>query len=165
MARYSTKYGVTLVPIEGPTGEMVALQRIANDGEKRIHGRGGLFCRIFGHPGRTALVEGFATGSSVREITGFTVLVCFSTSGLLKVARLVDADNSAVVYVFADNDVRTCQRTGTNPGIVAATEAASLVDGIVVPCPIPGDWNDLFVRYGLDAARTHAGRGLEVAHA
>lgn len=93
------------------------------------------------------LVEGYATGASVHEATGHTVLVCFDKSNLMVVARSLRERQAAAIILFAaDNDTHEAD----NPGVTCAKAAAEFVGGLVA-IPPPGDFNDLHAASGLDA--------------
>ena len=159
IARYSPSQRVTLIPIQDTCGQLVAIQRIPDppySSDKRIHGRSGLYCQIHGNPSHLALVEGFATGGSVRLITGYTVAVTFSTSGMIRFAEELARSSKKLpeIAIFADNDVSTATRIGRNPGVDAAKKAAAIIDARIFIPPINGDWNDAHVRHGLDVVKT-----------
>jgi putative DNA primase/helicase len=106
--------------------------------------------------GAAALVicEGFATGATIHEATGYPVAVAFSAGNLLAVAQSMRAKFSDLpLIVCADNDL-----TAGNPGLTKATEAARAVGGVVA-VPAFGadrrekdtDFNDLAALHGLEA--------------
>lgn len=168
IARYSTTQRETLIPIQDRRGQLVAIQRIPDpphSSDKRVHGRGGLYCQIHGNPSHLALVEGFATGASVRLITGYTVAVTFSTAGMIKFAEELAQSTKALpeIVIFADNHLSTAKKIGKNPGIEAAKHAANVIGNtrIFAP-PMNGDWNDLVVERGLDTARLYCRNQYEV---
>lgn len=83
------------------------------------------------------ICEGFATGASLFEETGYRVYVAFSAGNLSAVGKVVRGFYPAARLVFAgDND-----QSGT--GQAAATEAARAVGGAVALPPVLGwDFND-----------------------
>lgn len=105
-----------------------------------------------------ALCEGYATGATIHELTGWCVLVCFDRTNLLPVGKKIKqhADGKALI-VCADND----RHTFGNPGITAAKATGSEIGARVL---IPEfadedsgsgtDFNDLANAEGSNAART-----------
>jgi len=149
--------GLLLVPVLSPDdGQAMSLQLVLADGGKRFLTGGrvqGGFFPIKGNPGRLFVCEGLATGLSVHEATGQTVLCAFSCGNLQPVASYARQKYPAREIVLAsDNDAGT----ENNPGLRAATEATSIVGGLLaVPQFAPGeagtDWNDLHALHGLEA--------------
>ena len=115
-----------------PVGEPpVGYQTIAPDGTKRFkYGtrKKGNYFRIPG-VGRTWLVEGFATGATVHEATGETVIVCFD-AGNVPVVR--EKFQKSEIAGDSDEAGRKC-----GPGYYPPVEGM--------------DWNDYAVANGLDA--------------
>ncbi|PPV06097.1 hypothetical protein XBLMG947_1432 [Xanthomonas bromi] len=130
--------GDLLVPVRLPDGHLINVQRIDAVGRKLFlrggQKRGG-FLRIEG-VGRTWLCEGMATGASVHEATGATVVVAFDAGNLIHFASLADA-------VAADNDA-----SGTGQRAAEAT-------GLPWACPtaVGEDFNDIHQRQGIEAVR------------
>lgn len=127
------KKGFFALPLVDIEGRLWNLQVITPNG-KKLFLRGGRKSGLFtwlGEPGPRmplVLVEGFATGASVREATGCPVLVCFDTGNLWPVAAQIRERYPDLHLVFAaDND---CDKP-ENPGVTKATEAAQAVGGSV----------------------------------
>lgn len=138
-------------------GETLAsLQYIDADGGKLYHpgGQTGGCFAVIGEEdaeGVTYIVEGYATGATVHEVTGRPVVVAFSASNLVPVAGLWrDRLPGADLVVVADND-----RSGVGQRYA---EQAAAKHGVryVVP-PILGDAND-YVQAGKDLASLLAPR-------
>ncbi len=113
------------------------------------------------------LVEGFATGASVREATGYAVAVAFDAGNLLPVAKAMrERFPDMTIIICADDDYRT----EGNPGITKATEAAREINGITA---LPGfdesrpdgatDFNDLHQHKGLEAVKEAITQAIELA--
>lgn len=147
-----------LVPVYDEHGALMALQRITPDGDKRFlsggQTKGGFY--IIGDVADTLIVaEGYATGASLREATGFPVAVAFNAGNLLPVARALRRKYSqARLVIAADDD----WRTDGNPGLSKAREAAQAVGAaLAVPAFPPErpdsatDFNDLHQLAGLEA--------------
>ncbi len=109
-------------------GKITSLQFINRDGDKRFLSggeKGGYLIGkiVAGEP--VCVCEGFATGASINEATGYAVVVAFDAGNLRKIALALREKNSdAVIVLCADDD-----ETGT--GKRKATEAAQAVGGLL----------------------------------
>lgn len=154
--------GKLVVPILNEDGQILSYQTIAADGTKMYLKGGkksGGFYEIRGNKAVIMVAEGFATGASVNEATGYHVLVAFDAGNLAsvsKVARVMYP--TARIVLAADND----QFTDGNPGVTKAHEAAAGIRGEVVYPTFsedevkggkPTDWNDLHVLRGIDSVK------------
>ena len=108
--------GRLVMPVLGEDGKPMSLQFIAEDGGKLFlssgRTRGGYFA-IKGKKGRLYICEGLATGLSIHEATGHTVLCAFNAGNLEPVAghaRKKYPDREMVLC--ADDD----HGTDGNPG-------------------------------------------------
>ncbi len=143
-----------IVPVHSPEDyHPMGYQRInAEGGKKFMPGArvaGGYFA-IKGSDKATLIAEGIATALSLNEATELTVLVAFSAGNLKAVARMVRTRYpDRQIIICADNDAKTAQKTGTNPGVDAAQKTALAVNGLVAVPDRPGDFNDLHVSEGL----------------
>lgn len=151
--------GQLVIPIEkGQT--LQSLQWIQADGTKRFlkGGRvqGGYF-RLVGscEEDIICVCEGYATGASLFEATGYTVVVAFHAGNLQSVAQSIrEQYPHHRLIICADDD----QSTPGNPGLSLAQEVAHLVGGfLAVPefgverPPKASDFNDLHQVAGLNA--------------
>jgi putative DNA primase/helicase len=153
--------GALAIPVrDGAT--IHSLQFIGTDGEKRFLTDGrirGCYFSIGTITDASAIciVEGFATGATVHEATGFPVAVAFNAGNLEAVALAIRATlPNMPIIVCADDDAAT----SGNPGITKATTAARAVGGKVA---IPDfgdarpndvtDFNDMATHCGLDAVK------------
>nr|WP_314717521.1 VapE domain-containing protein [uncultured Fretibacterium sp.] len=97
------------------------------------------------------LCEGFATGATVHEATGRTVVVAWDCGNLPKVAELLRSRYPGRLVLAADND----HRTPGNPGLAAAFELAEQF-GIPFTSPVfeadeaGSDWNDYAALHGIE---------------
>lgn len=161
-----SKRGDLLIPVHDLQGRLFGLQTINSEGDKKfITGSdiSGHFCKI---PGDEQLIicEGYATGASIHEATGGTVFCAFNANNLKPVAAAIrKAYPNEKIIIAADND----QFTGAdplhgapeNPGKTKGEEAARWnVCFLTWPefeesdlADKPTDFNDLHVRYGLEA--------------
>jgi len=137
-------------------GRLCSLQSISANGSKKFLPRGdtsGVHHIIPGSQ-KVALCEGYATGASIHEATGWTVAICFSTNGIISAAPYFKKKD---VVICADNDRETELNIGKNPGIVAAQKAAEYLQcNVIVPeitdlCQ--SDFNDIHVFEGLEEVR------------
>ena len=146
-----------LVPM-ATDGEIVNLQRIGPDGEKKFLPGGrvsGVYFGIGEPDNLLCIAEGFATGASLHEATGYAVAVAFSAGNLRHVAETMRRKFPKLRIVIAgDND-----KSGT--GQRAALEAARAVGALVaIPSTQGRDWNDIArVRIQRPAAACPSRRG------
>lgn len=110
------------------------------------------------------IAEGYATGATLHEQTGRTVVVAFGKGGLLNVAQqLREHYPDSKIYIGADNDhAKTLEinpNTGKpheNVGLVDAQKVAEAVPNTHVLAPQFNtgdkgkDWNDVYVNQGVD---------------
>ena len=155
--------GWLVLPVHDKAGNLQSVQSIGPDlsnprnklfmsGGKMQGGR----CWL-GEPtdaGPLALCEGFATGASIREATGWPVCVTFTAGNLRPVACDVrEAFPRAKLVICGDDD----RKTEGNPGRQKALEAAKVVNGLavfpVVSGPEGTDFNDMAQQSGREAVR------------
>ncbi len=153
--------GRLVVPMRDAAGMLHSVQYIDQYGGKRFLTNGkkqGCYFGIGGKPDGVLLIcEGYATGASLHEATGYPVAVAFDAGNLLPVAQALRKKFPDIELVIcADDDYQTA----SNPGLTRATEAAKAVDGVVaVPVfadPRPDgatDFNDLHQAQGLEAVK------------
>jgi putative DNA primase/helicase len=150
--------GALVVPIRDADGVLHSLQFIDEDGTKRYLTGGrvaGCYFSI-GKPGHTVCIaEGYATGATIHEATGYPVAVAFNTGNLEAVARTLRARlPNARIVVCADDDAGTAG----NPGRTKASEAARAITGLVAVPDFGAtrpdgatDFNDMATHRGLEA--------------
>lgn len=165
--------GALVVPARDTAGVLHGLQFIGASGAKRFLAGArvlGHYC-LLGSPGDDAcgepseaardvvcVVEGFATGASVHEATGYAVAVAFHADNLAAVARAIrDKHPQAGIVVCADDD----RDTPGNPGLTHARQAALAVGGLMATPDFgpdrpegASDFNDLHWHRGLSAVLT-----------
>lgn len=164
--------GALLVPVMLTSGKIISLQGIfpdknntANrdkdflkDGRKR----GGFF--MIGTPphgdGNIVVCEGYATGATIHDATGWCVAVAFDAGNMVAVAEDLRASlPNATFVIAADNDRWSKMGEIENPGVHFAERAAYAVRGrLVVPQfadldDRPTDFNDLQQREGIDVVQ------------
>lgn len=147
--------------------DLVGLQKIAPDGEKRFN-RGMPVAGSVGLIGRRArdgdsifLVEGYATGRTVRMAQPTVPVYCaWNCGNLVAAAKAIRAAYpTSPVMVLADDDYRT----DGNPGVTCAHHAARAIGNawVVVPVfpdaatrgPKDTDFNDLMKVAGIEVVR------------
>ncbi len=161
-----------LLPIKRD-GQIIALQAIQPDGERRFIGspKGGslVIGRLGKNSSRILICEGLATAASVHEATSLPTVCAFTAGNLLDVAeRLHRALPAADLVLCADRDTH-------GKGQQKATEAALAVGGLVAlpdfgnapDCEekaSASDFNDLHQLVGLDevARQVAAAKPVEV---
>lgn len=153
--------GKLVIPMRAD-GKTHSLQFIGPDGDKKFLTGGrtaGCYFSIGTTKGAAVLciAEGFATGATIHEATGYPVAVAFTAGNLLAVATAMrDKFPTLSLIVCADDDYQT----EGNPGISKATEAARSVGGLVA---VPdfgtdrpdkaSDFNDMAQLCGADAVK------------
>lgn len=156
--------GTLAIPMRDGAGLLHSLQSIGPDGDKRFLTGGrvaGCYFSIGNPKGAAALciVEGFATGATIYEATGYPVAVAFNAGNLEPVARALRIKFPDLQLILcADDDTAT----DGNPGLTKATAAALAVAGkLAVPdfgAARPdgfSDFNDMMALCGAEAV-THA---------
>jgi putative DNA primase/helicase len=112
-------------------GELHSLQFIGSDGEKRFL-TGGRVAGCYFSIGAVnesqtlCIAEGYATGATIHEATGYPVAVAFNAGNLEPVARSLRAKFPNVTLILCADDDAGIQG---NPGLTKATAAALSVDG------------------------------------
>jgi len=169
-----------LVPVR-IDNEITSIQQIGSDGKKQFSSGGkvgGGYFRITPKDVKNidtvVVCEGYATGASIYEATGYAVAVAFNASNLVKVACILRAKvPKAKIIIAADNDTHrtcaACRATTTletetctqchqphlakNVGLESANKAAQAVGGVVAlpkwDKPRSVDLNDLHSEYNL----------------
>lgn len=151
-------HGESLVlPIRDISGQLHSLQFIGPEGGKRYLTGGrirGCYFGIGKPESVLCIAEGFATGASIHEATGYAVAVAFDAGNLQPAAKaLREKFPDLQLILCADDDYRT----EGNPGMTKAKEAAQAVGGLLAapdfgPNRPEGatDFNDLHQAKGLE---------------
>jgi phage/plasmid primase-like uncharacterized protein len=158
--------GRLVLPLRDPAGDIQNVQLIGPDGSKLfLAGRKrGLSFQIGepSGPDQPIIVdEGFATGGTLRQLTGLAITVAIDAGNLLPVAEAIRAAEPArPILIAGDNDHAAPLRTPPLPnvGVLKATEAAQVVSGLAMIPPFAAgnprtDWNDLTAQLGPVKAR------------
>ena len=142
--------GCLFVPARNAAGDIVAGQYIPEVGEKKAVfecplNSAGAFFEIPGDPGTVAIVEGYATGLSVYEATGWTVAVTFTSANMPRAAKEAKKryGEDKRYYVLGDYDSNK-EAAGQKAAKRAATEiAAKWLCPDVSGLDGASDWNDI----------------------
>lgn len=148
-----------LIPIHDDK-ETWSYQTIAPDGSKYILKDGkkqGNWFKIDGNDEVILICEGYATGATLHEATGYSVYVAFDAYNLIPVSASVrKAHKSSTIIICADNDHESTRK---NTGIDKGREAAKIASAILT-FPDFGnegaglsDFNDLHKLKGLQAVK------------
>ena len=136
--------GELIIPLQNAKGELVSLQFISATGKKRFLSGGlkkGCFFTLGTETNTVLICEGFATGASLFESTGYLTVVAFDAGNLKAVAiNIKSLYPSSEIVICGDNDA-------SGVGQKAASEAAIAINGKYIIPDIPGfDWNDMLNR-------------------
>ena len=153
--------GHLVVPVEF-RGHLISVQRIDAEGRKLFWKaapvKAGAFVLERPRAAVTCVVEGLATGLAIfQSVRAARVIVAFDAGNLLPALQELRPTGSMVIC--ADNDYRTAERRGINPGRVQAQVAADLLGcGLAWPEGVLGgasgaDWADALKEWGERAAR------------
>jgi len=127
--------GCLLVPLQDIDGNLVNLQRIMPNGEKRFLQCGritGCFAlaaaREIPKDGELYIAEGWATAATIAETLCLPVVAAMHAGNLKHVAEAIRQKYPRLALVVAaDND----HRTPGNPGMVKGRDAANAVQGLL----------------------------------
>lgn len=171
--QYGQQEGTLLVPMRNVKGQITSLQAIFDkmpsgftQGKSYLKdgNKSGSWFMIgqIGDGGTIALCEGYATGATIRELTGWCVLVCFDRTNLLTVGEKVRENTPGIAMVVcADND--QFNASGKNDGVHDAKKAANSIGAkVLIPQFAslegePTDFNDLATREGADECKRQLG--------
>ena len=143
--------GCLIVPLRDADGTIQTLEFISRSAAKRFLTGGrkrGCYYAIPGDETVILVCEGYATGASLHEATGYTVICAMDKDNLRSVAQALRvAHPDALMVIAGDHDE-------SGSGQRAAAAATHTVGGIVaIPAERGRDWNDVHVADGLAAVR------------
>ena len=150
-----------IIPVRDMAGKIHGLQFIKLDGSKFFKAgtnKVGHFFKIGQSKDNTVFIcEGYATGATIHQATGQSVVIAFDSGNLLSVAETIRAKFPDMKIIISADDDHT---TEGNPGLTKATEAARAVNGLLAVPVFPdsrqatdSDFNDLARLSGLEAVR------------
>lgn len=151
-----------LIPLYDDQG-IASLQIIKADGSKRFL-TGGKIAGCYYPIGKInnakalCICEGYATGASIHQATGYPVAIAFNAGNLLEVSKTIRAKYPQLTLIICGDDD---YKTEGNPGVTKAAETAQAVNGLLA-IPTFGsnrkekatDFNDMAQEAGLEAVRT-----------
>lgn len=142
-----------VIPLYNESGQVSSCQIISKSGDKKFLAGGivgGCCYPIQGNDAVICICEGFATGASIRQATGYKVLVALNAGNLGKVARAaIKKFPGARIVICADNDYKKEPNAGLETGKKVADDLGL---DCVWPTGIQGsDFNDMAVEQGLEA--------------
>ncbi len=155
-----------IIPIKDIDGKFWTVQRILLNGEKRFLFGGKKKNNFFTIPGNEniCICEGYATGATIHQATGATIIITFDTGNIKPVAKIIRKKSpTADIAICADND----QFTVGNPGGKYAESAAKAISArVIIPqfkdlSSKPTDFNDLANTEGVDAVKSQMVDPLE----
>ncbi len=156
--------GALVVPVRSAEGAIESIQFISGKGDKRFLTDGhiqGNFFEIKGSD-ELCLAEGFATGASIHEATGATVIIGFNAGNLEAVAEKIRTKYPGrPLVICGDNDQWTTKPDGTpwNPGKEKALSIGwKFNTRVAIPefpdiGSRPTDFNDLHQLAGIEAVQ------------
>ena len=143
-----------VLPVRNSEGQIVSLQFVDSEGNKRFQPSGEKKACYFpipakdsGQDGPLLIGEGCATLLSACMASGYGGLVAFDAGNLEHVAKMARSKYpEREIILIADNDIH--EDGSRNTGVEAATAAAQAVGGKLAVCPAirghKADFNDLF---------------------
>lgn len=141
---------------EGDGSKLVNVQKIKANKEKRpLYGgdMAGVYHKLDGHQRLIAIVEGYATGVTINQVTGATTYVAFQTGNLAAVSAWVAGQHPGVpVVFFADHDELDITHQW-RPGEKFAKDAAAPLGATVALPPELGDWDDYRQAHGVEETK------------
>ncbi len=164
--------GALIIPVR--SGDLLcSLQFINSDGDKRFLSGGrisGCYFSMGSTKGATTLciAEGYATGATIHQATGYSVAVAFNAGNLEPVAKaLRERFPSMSLIVCADDDIET----EGNPGLTKARQTAKVATARLA-LPVFGDnrsegdtdFNDMAALVGLEAVARVIHQSAPVVH-
>lgn len=159
------------LPLQDADGVIHSAQFIADDGTKKFMWGG----RVKGcyyplaerETGPVVICEGYATGASIFEATGWMTICAMNCGNLQEVATAIHKKHpTRTIVIAADND----SFTEGNPGITKAQAAAKSVAALVAFPTFsdndffdkPSDFNDLHRLSGITEVRKQIERAFPV---
>lgn len=156
-----------ILPLRDVDGTIHSVQTITADGVKRFLPGGrvqGCFY-VVNHRLDCPIVicEGYATGATIFEATGWAVIAALNCGNLLTVAKTIrEKMPDKPIIIAADNDERLldADEQHRERGLTKAREAAKAVKGAVAIPNFPDedkagtDFNDLALAAGLEAVNS-----------
>lgn len=139
-----------VIPVYNSDGDIVSIQSISSAGNKLFLSGGrkkGCFHKIQGN-GTTFICEGYATGATIHEATGATVIIAFDAGNIPPVAKhfpsaIVACDNDQFKPNLGNSGVEAGKKSGLKYVIPQFKDLSTQ----------PSDFNDLAALEGLQSVR------------
>ncbi|MBR0315473.1 MAG: AAA family ATPase [Synergistaceae bacterium] len=164
--RLDKKDNSLVVPLSDINGNIVTLQKIYPNGDKRFF-KGASTTGVFWSIALDTLTntirdkillgEGVATMAKIYELTHYPCVAAMNCGNLMNVAQaLKNKYPKSKIVVMADDDKETELKNGFNPGRTAAERVVknNLAKTFLLPpfkSPADGtDWDDFAIKYGND---------------
>jgi len=166
-----------LVPLYNADGEFRSIQQIAADG-KRLFWKG---TQVEGNhfpigdfsAGPIVLCEGFSTGASIHEATGYPVVVCIDAGNMAPVARWAGHKWAGREFIVAADDdwhLPLQEPPKPNKGRVSGESAARILGSRLIVASLLGleseggdDFNDVAREYDLQTVAEQFESGMLVS--
>ncbi|WP_241623186.1 primase-helicase zinc-binding domain-containing protein [Rosenbergiella australiborealis] len=144
--------GDLIIPLHNMNGELVNVQLINAEGEKRTlkGGQVKAASHILGadKPAkRIWLAEGYATALTVHKLTGEQVWIAFSSANFLSLASCIKEKHPTLpLIIAADRDLNEV-------GQQKAQKVADEFNAILALPPLFGDWNDAYIESSAEKTK------------
>ena len=141
-----------IIPLHDLDGNITTLQEISPDGSKKLMYGGKKKGSVYPIPGNddvTFVCEGYATGASIREVTGRKVVVAIDAGNLEPVVESLLQKGCRKIVIAADND----NKGEKNTGIDTAKKICGKHPSVTYVAPPTGDWNDHVILHGAEDAK------------
>ncbi len=153
-----------VIPAQDAGGKVWTYQTIDQSGEKRFLSGGrkkGAFYPIAGDESTVLIAEGFATGASLTQSTGFKCVVCFDAGNIDPVLSQLSKKYENIL-ICGDND----WQGAVNTGKIKAEQAAKKYGVKYCIAPVDGmdgltDFNDMHKAQGSDAVAQYIRQCLD----
>jgi hypothetical protein len=148
-----------IIPIRDTKGIIHSLQLINSNGDKRFLPGGaitGHFSSIDGNGDILLICEGYATGASLHEATGYPIACALNCGNLKPVCEALRKKSPDIKLIICSDDD---YQTDVNPGLTKARQAAEAVGAVLVVPKFKDqthrgtDFNDLHQIEGLEVVR------------
>jgi putative DNA primase/helicase len=162
-----------LIPLRDSAGKLWSLQFVDAQGRKRFKTHGkmrGCYYAFGGRPQDVLLVvEGYATGASLHDATGYPVAVAFNAGNLGIVATALRAKMPSVrIVICGDLDE---SETGQRAAKAAASAVGGVAvlpsfnEGALIDGKAPSDFNDMARLVGRDSVTAHVHHAIQATGA
>lgn len=145
-----------IIPVIDAEGKISSIQYISADGDKQFLYNGKIkdCCHIIpGNKTKICICEGWATGCTINQATGFFVVVAFNEGNLENMTKIVkEKYPTSEIILCADNDHKSKRNAGLERGKSIISKYQEVV--LRYPSGINGtDFNDLSIEKGLEAVK------------